>query len=178
MGRWGPSSQVRGGHILDTATLLPRGRGGWTRPQLHLHQSCVQEAPYQYHVTRGDVHVGRHRLLTPGGRAAAGGRTRRWAVAELRGDAVKPGVAQGLWTLHSLRCPDRHPLATQLLHRWEQMVVRNKGRRWWSHVDLQHLTGTLTSGNSAVIREFKNTPTCWAPNWSRVSQTGAPFMYR
>lgn len=38
---------------------------------------------YQDHVTSGDVHVGGHGLLAPGGGAAAGGGAGRGAVAEL-----------------------------------------------------------------------------------------------
>lgn len=71
--------------------------------------------PYQYHVTGGDVHVGRHGLLAPGGGAAASGGAGGHAVAELRGDAVEARVAQGLRALHALRGSDRHPLAAKLL---------------------------------------------------------------
>lgn len=70
---------------------------------------------YQDHVTSGDVHVGRHGLLAPGGGAAAGGGAGRRAVAELGRDAVEPRVAQGLGTLDALRRPAGHALAAQLL---------------------------------------------------------------
>lgn len=74
-----------------------------------------QHQTHQYHVTGGDVHVGRHGLLAPGGGAAAGGGAGGHAVAELRGDAVEARVAQGLRPLHALRGSDRHPLAAKLL---------------------------------------------------------------
>lgn len=72
---------------------------------------------YQDHVTSGDVHVGGHGLLAPGGGAAAGGGAGRRAVAELGRDAVEPRVAQGLRALHALRRAARHALSAQLLGR-------------------------------------------------------------
>ena len=82
-------------------------------------------APYQYHVTSGDVHVGWHRLLAPGGGAAAGRGASRGPVTELGRHAVEPRVAQGLRPLHALRRPDRHSLATQLLHGSEEEMVKH-----------------------------------------------------
>lgn len=42
--------------------------------------------PYQYHVTRGDVHIRLSRLFAPGwGRAVSGRRTVLWTIAELGG---------------------------------------------------------------------------------------------
>lgn len=80
------------------------------------HKSSLRcSQPYQDHVTCGDIHVGRHRLLTPGGGAAARRRADHGAVAELGRHAVEARVTQGLWPLHALRRPDRHALATQFL---------------------------------------------------------------
>lgn len=66
-------------------------------------------------MTSGDVHVGGHGLLAPGGGAAAGGGAGHGAVAKLGRDAVEPRVAQGLRALDALRRPARHALAAQLL---------------------------------------------------------------
>ena len=72
--------------------------------------------PHQYHVTRGDVHVGVGGLLAPGGGAAAGrGADGRAPLAELGRHAVDARL-EGLERLGALRRRfDRHPLATQLL---------------------------------------------------------------
>lgn len=65
-------------------------------PSFPPHESLLilfmesKQVPYQYHVTSGDVHIGRHWFFAPGGGAAAG----RWAgcrtIAELGRDAVEP----------------------------------------------------------------------------------------
>ena len=91
-------------------------------PPLPPHESLLtlesKHVPYQYHVTSGDVHVGRHWLFAPGGGAAAGRRAARGAIAELGRDAVEPRVTQGLRPLDALWRPDCHTLTTQLLGIW------------------------------------------------------------
>lgn len=102
----------------ETSTNFHWWCSGATFPHHTSHDSRYlkgSKVPYQYHVTSGDVHVGWHWLLTPGGGTAAGGGAGCRAIAELRGDAVESRVAQGLWPLDALRRPDRHPLATKLL---------------------------------------------------------------
>lgn len=86
--------------------------------------SQSKEVPHQYHMTSGDVHIGRHRLFTPWGCAAASWRAGCRPITELGWHTVEPRVAQGLWTFNTLRRPNCHSLATQLLG--------NYRRGWWS----------------------------------------------
>ena len=69
---------------------------------------CLEEKlTYQDHVAGGDVHVGLHRLLAPGRRAAASRVAGNGPITEMRGHTIDSRGMQGLW---AIRCLHGHAL--------------------------------------------------------------------
>lgn len=72
----------------------------------------------------GDVHVGLHRLLTPGRRAAASRRAGNGPITELGGNTIDSRGTQGLW---AIRCLHGHALTAQLLWREKEEATYSYG---------------------------------------------------